>query len=122
MFVSHRVARIILIIVGMVFIFSGLIVTSLNLAQIIPISYNWQGPTFLILGIIGFLISYFGLRKRKQWVLVILFFTYVPWTVTGLIGDFNQKFWPLVIGEGLGFVVVFVALLALWKQNEINEK
>lgn len=117
MFISHRVARKILIIIGIVFISSGLIVTSLNLAQIIPISYNWQGPTFIILGTIGFLMSYIGLRKRKPWVLIILFCTYIPWTIIGLIGDFKQKFWLLVMGEGLGLVVVFLALLTLWKQR-----
>jgi len=115
---SYRVARKILIIIGIIFISSGLIVTSLNIAGIIPASYNWQGPIFLILGIVGFLMSYFGLKIRKTWVLVILFCTYVPWTVLGLIGDIKQKIWPLVIGEGVGLVIVFLVLINLWKQIE----
>ena len=118
---SYKVTRITLIIIGIIFISSGLIVTSLNIAGIIPANYNWQGPIFLILGIIGFLISYFGLRRRKTWVVVILFFAYIPWTLIGLIGDFKQKFWPLVIGEGVGLVVVFFALITLWKQIDYHK-
>jgi len=87
------------------------------MSGIIPTSYNWQGPILLILGIIGFLMSYFGLRTRKTWVVVILFCTYVPWTIIGLIGDFKQKFWPLIIGEGVGLLVVFSALMILWIQK-----
>jgi len=118
---SYRVARKILIIIGIIFISSGLIVTSLNIAGIIPASYNWQGPIFLILGIVGFLMSYFGLKIRKTWVLVILFCTYVPWTVVGLIGDFKQKLWPLVIGEGMGLLIIFLVLITLWMQLEDHQ-
>jgi len=118
---SYRVARKILIIIGIIFISSGLIVTSLNIAGIIPASYNWQGPIFLILGIVGFLMSYFGLKIRKTWVLVILFCTYVPWTVVGLIGDSKHKFWPLVIGEGMGLVIIFLVLITLWMQIEDHQ-
>lgn len=115
MFLSVVSARWILIVVGIIFLASGLIVTSLNLAKVIPAGYNWQGPSFLILGIVGFSTAYFGLRVARLWTLIVLSLAYIPWTVIGLIGDTQQGFWPLVIGETVGLVMVLLALVVLWK-------
>jgi len=114
MFLSIVAARRVLIAVGIIFLVSGLIVTSLNLARVIPASYNWQGPSFLILGIVGFSTAYFGLRAARPWTLIVLAIAYLPWTVIGLIGDARQGFWPLVIGESVGLFMVLLALIALW--------
>ncbi|MCI0618779.1 hypothetical protein L0244_37875 [bacterium] len=113
---SFAVARWILISVGILFLLSGLIVTSLYLAKVIPSGYNWQGPSFLVLGAIGFATAYFGLRVARTWPLIVLSLVYIPWTVIGLIGDTRQGFWPLAIGEALGLVVVLLALLNVGKQ------
>ena len=71
-------ARWVLIAIGIVFLVSGIIVTSLNLVKVIPASYNWQGPSFLILGIVGFSTAYFGLRVVRPWALIVLACTYIP--------------------------------------------
>ena len=122
MFLTVVTSRWVLIAIGLVFLVSGLIVTSLNLAKVIPASYNWQGPSFLILGIVGFSTAYFGLRVVRPWALIVLACTYVPWTVIGLIGDIRQGFWPLIIGETTGLVLVLLALIVMWKQSQMKEK
>jgi len=112
-----------LISVGALFLLSGLIVTSLHFAKVIPAGYNWQGPSFLILGAIGFATAYFGLRVARPWPLLVLTLVYIPWTVIGLIGDTRRGFWLLAIGEALGLVVVLLALLNVWKQaTKMDEK
>lgn len=118
MFVSFVVARRILVTVGIIFLVSGLIVTSLHFAKVVPATYNWQGPSFLILGAIGFSTAYLGLKKARAWALIVLAFTYIPWTIIGLIGDTKQGFWPLVIGEALGLIIVLFALIGIWKHRE----
>jgi len=115
-------ARWILISVGILFLLSGLIVTSLHFAKVIPAGYNWQGPSFLILGVIGFATAYYGLRVARPWPLIVLTLVYIPWTVVGLIGDTRQGLWPLAIGEALGLVVVLLALLKVWKQVTEDRK
>ena len=115
MFLSIVAARRVLIAVGIIFLVSGLIVTSLHLAKVIPAGYNWQGPSFLILGAVGFFTAYFGLRVVRPWALIVLSLTYIPWTFIGLIGDTQQGYWPLVIGEAIGLLLVSLALIVLWK-------
>ena len=122
MFLSVIAARWILVAIGIVFFVSGLIVTSMNLAKVIPASYNWQGPVFLILGVAGITTAYFGLRPVRPWAVIVLVLVYIPWTVVGLIGDIGQGFWPLVIGEAAGLVLGLLAFTVLWKQILQREK
>jgi hypothetical protein len=105
-------ARWILIGVGVVFIISGLVLTVLNWAGLIPASYNWQGPIFLVLGIIGVVTAWFSLKSAEIWPLIVLALVYLPWTVIGLIGDIRQRYWPLVIGEAVGLILVVLAILS----------
>ncbi len=94
----------------------------MNLAKVIPASYNWQGPVFLILGVAGIATAYFGLRPVRPWALIVLALVYIPWTVIGFIGDIGQGFWPLVIGEAAGLVLGLLAFTVLWKQILQGEK
>ena len=122
MLLSHAAARWILIAVGIIFIASGLIVTSLYFANVIPAGYNWQGPLFLILGSIGFAAAYFGLRPIRPWALFVLAVVYIPWTIIGLAGDIRQGFWPLVIGEGVGLILVVSALITCMRRMYKGEQ
>jgi len=122
MFLSVAASKWILIVVGIIFLVSGLIVTSLHLAKVIPAGYNWQGPSFLVLGIVGFFTAYFGLRAVRPWALIVLAIAYLPWTVIGLIGDTRQGFWPLVIGETAGLIMVLLALAVLWKHYGMSKQ
>lgn len=115
MILSRVAARWVLVAVGVIFLISGLIVTSLNFLKVIPSGYNWQGPTFLVLGFVGFATAYFGLRVVRPWALIVLSLLYIPWTIIGLIGDTQQGFWALVIGETVGLAMVLFALITLWK-------
>ena len=107
-------ARWILVGVGVLFVINGLVVTSLHLAG--PAAYNWQGPTFLILGVMGFATAFWGLRGKRVWPLLLLGLFYLPWTVVGLIGDTGQGYWPLVVGESVGLVVVAASIIILWRE------
>jgi len=118
MFFSVVTARWILIAVAIIFLVSGLVVTSLNSANVIPAAYNWQGPSFVILGVIGSFTAYFGLRALRPWAVIVLALAYIPWTVIGMIGDTRQGFWPLVMGEAAGLITVVLALIVLWKHRK----
>ena len=98
-------ARWILVGVGILFVMNGLLVTSLHLAGVIPAAYSWQGPAFLVLGVLGFATAFCGLRGKRAWPLLLLGLFYIPWTVIGLIGDTGQGYWPLVIGESVGLAL-----------------
>jgi len=110
-----RVSKWILVIVGILFMTNGLIVTSLNLAGVIPPAYNWQGPVFLVLGVIGFVLAFWILRRKRVWPLLVLGLAYIPWTFIGLIGDTRQGYWPLAIGESVGLVLVAGSIIILWR-------
>ena len=121
-FISLKIARYILIAISIIFLVSGLIVTGFYLAKMIPPDYNWQGPLFLILGSVGFLTAYYGLRVPKLWTLIVLSLVYIPWTILGLLGDLKQGFWPLVIGEFVGLSVVLVTLIRIWEEIRLYNK
>ena len=90
-----------------------LIVTSLNLSRKIPTSYNWQGPTFYNSRNHWFFNGILWFKKGET-----MDFSYVTFNLRSmdnhsLIGDVKQKFSPLVVGEGVGLIVVLLALLAI---------
>ena len=107
---AEIVARRVLIGVGLVFLISGAIVTSMNLLGVIPSSYNWQGPLFLVLGLVGTLIAWRLLPTKRVLSLFLLAAVFIPWTIMGLIGDSKQGYWPLVAGEAVGLMVVLLSL------------
>ena len=109
MYASFKVARSVLVAIGVVFLVSGTMVTTLNRVGVLPSSYNWQGPLFLLLGAIGANTAWFGLRSPRVWPLAVLVAVYVPWIIVGLVGDIGQGFWPLVAAEALGLVLFFWA-------------
>ncbi len=90
---------------------NGLVVGSLRLAKVIPVSYGWLGPLFLTLGLVGLVTAWLGLRLARPWPLAVLALAYIPWTVIGLIGDSKQGYWPLVAGETVALVLVSWALI-----------
>jgi hypothetical protein len=110
-------ARWVLVAVGVVFLVSGIIVTSLYLGGKIPSTYDWQGPTFLALGIAGAFTSALGLRAGRRWPVLVLGILYVPWTLIGLLGDTRQGLWPLVVGEAVGLVAVAWAMITWWRDG-----
>jgi len=110
------IAKRVLIGVGLLFIVSGLIVGGLRLGHVIPKGYGWIGPLFLTLGTVGALTALLGLRGGRRWPLLVLAVLYVPWTIVGLIGDTQQGFWPLVIGEAFGLMLVVWALTTLMRR------
>ena len=111
-----KCAKWILIGIGILFIVNGLIVTSLHLVKVIPMAYNWQGPLFLVLGVMGFSTAFWGLHGNRVWPLFVLGFVYIPWTLIGLVGDTGRGYWPLVLGESIGLVLVTGAILILWRE------
>ena len=111
-------ARWVLIGTGILFVVSGLVVTSLNWGGVIPAAYNWQGPVFLVLGLVGLITASLGLRSPRICPIVVLGLAYLPWTVIGLIGDTRRGYWPLVGGEVLGLVLVVAALIVLLRMND----
>ena len=110
------IAKRVLIGVGLLFIVSGLIVGGLRLAEVIPRGYGWIGPLFLALGTVGTLTASLGLRGGRRWPLLVWAVLYVPWTIVGLIGDTTQGFWPLVIGEAFGLMLIVWALTTLMRR------
>jgi hypothetical protein len=102
--------------VGLLFLVNGLVIAGLRLANVMPQSYGWLIPVFLVLGGLGAFTSWVGLRHGRRWPLVILLVLYVPWTVIGLIGDTRQGYWPLVAGEVLGLLLVSWAILAIMRR------
>jgi len=107
---SFETARRVFAAIGMIFILSGLTVTTLRLAGMIPPAFSWHGPLFLILGLIGLTTTRLGLRSPRLWPLVVLATVYGPWTVLGLLGDIRQRLWPLVAGEAVGLALLTWAL------------
>ena len=112
MLLSFKTARRVFLLIGFVFILSGLTVTALNVAQVIPAQYDWQGPLFLVLGATGLGAASWGLREARVWPVAVLTVAYVPWTVLGLIGDARQGYWPLVAGEATGLALIAWALVS----------
>lgn len=111
------VAKRVLVGIGLLFMVNGLIIGGLRLAQAIPPSYGWLAPLFLALGAVGTLTAWLGLRNGRRWPLVILAMLYVPWTIIGLIGDMGQGYWPLVVGETLGLVLVVGAIITIVRRT-----
>ena len=111
-----NIARWIFVSVGFIFVLSGIIVTGLIVAKEIPSSFNWIGLPLLVLGAAGSSTAYFALRAHRLWPLIFLALLYIPWTVFGLIGDIRQGYWPLVVGEGLGLILLGFALIIRLRQ------
>ncbi len=113
---SSRIAKRVLVGVGLLFVLSGLIIGGLRLAQVIPRSYGQLIPVFLALGAVGTLAAWWGLRNGRRWPLVILAILYIPWTIIGVISDTKQGYWPLVAGETLGLVLVVWAIATIMRR------
>jgi hypothetical protein len=109
-------AKGILVAVGVLFVVSGLVITTLRLARVIAPGYGWLAPIFFALGVVGTLTAWFGLRDGRRWPLVPLGLLYVPWTIIGLVGDVKQGYWPLVAGESLGLVLVAWAIITIMRR------
>lgn len=120
-FMTFEAARRVFAAIGIIFILSGITVTTLRLAGVIPSAFSWHGPTFLILGLLGVTTTRLGLRSPRLWPPVLLAIVYGPWTVLGLLGDIRQRLWPLVAGETLGLALLMWALacaVARWAQHK----
>ena len=111
-------SRKVLIAVGLIFMFNGLIVGGLNALIRSNVSQrNRSMPSisvaigFEALGVLGLVAAYFGLRSAKVWAWFACAMAYLPWTARGLVSDARQGLWPLVIGESLGLVLTLLALL-----------
>jgi hypothetical protein len=103
-------AKGVLVGIGVLFVANGLLIGGLWLGRVVSPSYGWLAPVFLALGTVGALTARLGLRDGRRWPLLILAMLYVPWTIIGLIGDTRQGYWPLVVGEALGLVLVSWAI------------
>lgn len=106
--------------IGLIFVLSGITVTTLRLAGAIPPALSWHGPAFLILGGVGVVTARLGLRSPRLRPLALLAVCYGPWTVVGLLGDIRQGLWPLVVGEALGLALLLWALVsavAIWARR-----
>ncbi len=70
---------------------------------------------FELLGALGLVAAYFGLRSARPWAWFACAFAYLPWTVRGFLSDTRQGLWLLVLGElvGLGLTSVALGLTAL---------
>jgi len=110
LFTTFEAARRVFAAIGIIFISSGITVTTLHAARVIPSAFGWHGPWFLILGLVGVTTTRLGLRSPRLWPLAVLAIVYGPWTVLGLLGDIRQRLWPLVAGEALGLAVLMWAL------------
>lgn len=118
---TFEAARRVFVAIGIIFIMSGVTVTTLRLAGAIPSAFSWHGPAFLVLGLAGVTTARLGLRSLRPWPLILLAIVYGPWTVLGLLGDIRQRLWPMVAGEALGLVLLLWALasaLAIWARRK----
>ena len=118
MFSYFNASRKVLIAVGLIFILSGLIIGGLNAAiraNVLQRSGSMPSLSaaigFEVLGVLGLVAAYFGLRSAKAWAWLACAVAYLPWTARGLLSDARQGLWPLVIGEALGLVLTTLALL-----------
>ena len=119
---AFRLARWVLVAVGVIFVVNGIVVTALHAAHVIPAGYYWQGPVFLLLGSIGGIASAVGLRQQRLWPVALAAVAYVPWTVLGLIGDSARGLWPLVGGEALGLAATFWAVFVRGRVRPPNNQ
>jgi hypothetical protein len=111
-------SRKVLIGIGLIFILNGLIVAGLNTA-IRSKEIQRSGPMpsmsvaigFEVLGVLGLVAAYFGLRSAKAWAWFACAVAYLPWTARGLVSDARQGLWPLVMGEAAGLILTVLALL-----------
>jgi len=117
MFNYFSASRKVLIGIGLIFILNGLIVAGLNTAiRFSGIQRSGSMPSmsaaigFELLGVLGLVAAYFGLRSAKAWGWFVCAVAYLPWTARGLVSDARQGLWPLVIGEVVGLVLTLVAL------------
>lgn len=109
-------ARRLLVGTGLLLVCSGLIMSGLRLARMLPRSHGWLAPLFVGLGAVGTLTAWFGLRGGRRWPLLILAAVYVPWTVLGLVGDTRRGYWPLVAGEALGLLLIVWAITTITRK------
>jgi hypothetical protein len=112
-----RFSRMVFIVIGVIFLLSGLVIVGLRVLTDIPspplpVRAHWG---FLILGTVGLTTAWYSLRSLRRWAWFVLGATYVPWTVMGLISDSRQGLWPLVVGESLGLCAIVVALVASFR-------
>jgi len=118
MFNYFSASRKVLMGIGLIFILNGLIVAGLNAAiRFRGVQRSGSMPSmsaaigFEVLGVLGLVAAYFGLRAAKSWAWFVCAAAYLPWTARGLVSDARQGLWPLVIGEAVGLVLTLVALL-----------
>ncbi len=117
MFNYFNASRKVLVAVGLIFILSGLIIGGLNTAiRTKGLQRSGSMPSmsaaigFEVLGLLGLVAAYFGLRSAKAWAWFACAVAYLPWTVRGFVSDARQGLWPLVIGEAVGLVLTILAL------------
>jgi hypothetical protein len=87
----------------------GLIVVILSIRDVVD--FEWQGTMFLMIGTLAMLITKLGLSQARGWAWLSLAFLFIPWTLIGLSDDVERGNWPGVAGEGVGLVIIVVALL-----------
>jgi hypothetical protein len=117
MFNYFNASRRVLVAIGLIFILSGLIIGGLNIAiRTKALQGSGSMPSisaaigFEVLGLLGLVAAYFGLRSAKAWAWFACAGAYLPWTVRGFVSDTRQGLWPLVIGEAVGLVLTILAL------------
>ena len=87
----------------------GLIVVFLSITGIAD--HTWQGSLFLVIGTIALLNTKLGMYSSHKWAWLALAVLFIPWTLIGLVDDMRLGYWPLVVGEIFGLVVITVALV-----------
>ena len=114
----YSVSRKILIAVGAIFILNGLVVGGLNAALRLPgLRRSGSMPSlsvaigFEMLGFLGLVAAFWGLRSPRKWGWFACAVAYLPWTVRGFLSDARQGLWPLVLGELLGLMFTSLALV-----------